>query len=404
MSNVLDVFLYDQKIGTITLLPNYSTMFVFEESYLANEQRPALSQSFINTTGELITEARPYRTKLPPFFSNLLPEGSMRNYLAELGGVNPEREFHLLRLLGDDLSGAITVKDSAANPVANLNVDAIEHHPRESDIYRFSLAGVQLKFSALMSNGGLTIPAHGVGGDWIVKLPSAQFSHVPENEHAMMRLAAKVGITIPETKLVPIENITGLPDLGVLQGNQAIAVKRFDRMEDSRKIHIEDFAQVYKIFPNDKYEKVSYRNIAQMIWTLTGEEGLSEFIRRLTFIILTGNGDMHLKNWSFIYNDPRKTELSPAYDLVSTIPYLPKDGLALKFIDTKDMQKIGASDFERLVRKADLPEYPVMNTVKETIEKTLTHWNKEKAQYDLPSDIQDRIDDHMAKTALARSV
>jgi serine/threonine-protein kinase HipA len=403
MSNVLDVLLYDQKIGTITLLPNDSTMFVFENSYITNAQRPALSQSFIKPTGELITETRPYRIKLPPFFSNLLPEGAMRNYLAERGGVKPEREFHLLRVLGDDLSGAITIKDSAANPATNPNLDAVDHHPKAPDIYHFSLAGVQLKFSALMRKGGLTIPAHGVGGDWIVKLPSAQFSYVPENEHAMMRLAEKVGIQVPETRLVPIENITGLPDLGVLQGKQAVAVKRFDRTEDGQKIHIEDFAQVYTVFPDDKYEKVSYRNIAQMIWTLTGEEGLSDFIRRLTFIILTGNGDMHLKNWSFIYNDPRKPELSPAYDLVSTIPYLPKDGLALKFVDTKDMQEVDISAFERLVRKADLPEYPVMNTVKETVQKTLTVWNEEKAHYDLPSDIQDRIDEHMAKTALAKS-
>jgi serine/threonine-protein kinase HipA len=403
MSNVLDVFLYDQKIGTITLLPNDSTMFVFEDAYIADAKRPALSQSFIKPTGELITETRPYRMKLPPFFSNLLPEGAMRNYLAEMGGVKPEREFHLLRLLGDDLSGAITIKDSDANPAKNPNLDVIDHRSKEPDIYHFSLAGVQLKFSALMRKGGLTIPAHGVGGDWIVKLPSAQFSHVPENEHAIMRFAAKVGISVPETRLVPIENIRGLPDLGVLQGKQAIAVKRFDRKEDGEKIHIEDFAQVYTAFPDDKYEKVSYRNIAQMIWTLLGEDGLSDFIRRLTFIILTGNGDMHLKNWSFIYNDTRKPELSPAYDLVSTIPYLPKDGLALKFVDTKDMQKIGMSDFERLVRKADLPKYPVISTVKETVQKTLTLWNEDKTHYDLPSDIQDRIDEYMTKTALANS-
>ena len=88
---------------------------------------------------------------------------------------------------------------------------------------------------------------------------------------------------------------------------------------------------------------------------------------------------------------------------MSTIPYLPKDGLALQFVDTKDMQKIGISDFQRLVRKAELPEYPVMNTLKETVEKTLTLWNEEKAHYDLPSDIQDRIYDHMTKTTLAKS-
>lgn len=402
MSTVLDVLLYNQKIGTITLLPGDSTLFVFEDSYISNPDRPILSQSFSKPTGDLVTEIRPYRTKLPPFFSNLLPEGPMRKYLAELGGVKPEREFHLLRLLGNDLPGAITIKDSSDSPKANTDVDTLEHKPIETGVYHFSLAGVQLKFSALMRKGGLTIPAHGVGGDWIVKLPSAQFSYVPENEHAMMLLASEVGILVPETKLIPIEHISGLPDLGILQGKQAIAVKRFDRTEDGQKIHIEDFAQVYTVFPDDKYEKVSYRNIAQMIWMLSGEDGLSDFIRRLTFTILTGNGDMHLKNWSFIYNDPQKPTLSPAYDLVSTIPYIPKDGLALKFVDTKDMALIGMSDFKRLIRKAELPEHPVMSAVKETIEKTLSFWNENKNHYDLPGEIKDRIDTHMSEIPLSK--
>jgi len=55
--------------------------------------------------------------------------------------------------------------------------------------------------------------------------------------------------------------------------------------------------------PSKKYESVSFANITGMVWQLTGEVGLTDFIRRLTFTILTGNGDMHLKNWSFIYKD-----------------------------------------------------------------------------------------------------
>lgn len=402
MNSALDVFLYEQKIGTITLLPGDSTYFVFEDSYISNPNRPVLSQSFSKPTGDLITEIRPYRTKLPPFFSNLLPEGPMRKYLAELGGVKPGREFHVLRLLGNDLPGAITVKDSSEASATHTDIEALEHQPTDSDVYHFSLAGVQLKFSALMHKGGLTIPAHGVGGDWIVKLPSAQFSHVPENEHAMMQLASKVGIPVPETKLVPIEKIDGLPDLGVLQGTQAIVVKRFDRAENGKRIHIEDFAQVYTVFPEDKYEKVSYRNIAQMIWSVLGEEGITDFIRRLTFTVLTGNGDMHLKNWSFIYNDPQKPTLSPAYDLVSTIPYLPKDGLALKLVDTKDMSLVGMPEFQRLIRKADLPENLVIKTVQETIERTLLCWNEDKNHYDIPSEIRDRIDAHMSAMPLGK--
>lgn len=399
MTQVLDVFLHDKKVGTLTLLHGDATLFAFEESYIADSSRATLSQSFIRPeSGELIVDARPYRQKLPPFFSNLLPEGQMRQYLAERGGVKQEREFFLLRLLGDDLAGAVTVRDSSV-AVASTEHEAIEHKPEPAGTYHFSLAGVQLKFSALMRKGGLTIPAHGVGGDWIVKLPSTQYAHVPENEYAMMNLAQKIGIEVPETRLVPIENITGLPNLGVQQRKQALAVKRFDRTA-SGKVHIEDFAQVYTVFPDDKYAKAGYRSIANMLWTLTGEEGLADFIRRLTFTILTGNGDMHLKNWSFIYLDQKTPRLSPAYDLLSTVPYIPNDGFALKFLDTKDMKAVGLADFERLARKAELPASVVLNAVKETVEKTRTAWSADKVHYGLPADILQCIDTHMADTAL----
>ena len=82
-----------------------------------------------------------------------------------------------------------------------------------------------------------------------------------------------------------------------------------------------------------------------MIWILTGETGLLEFIRRLVFTILIGNGDMHLKNWSFIYVDGLTPELSPAYDFVSTIPYIPDNQLALNLAGEKNMNAIGLEHF-----------------------------------------------------------
>lgn len=97
------------------------------------------------------------------------------------------------------------------------------------------------------------------------QITAQNFAQVPENEWAMLHLAKEVGISVPETDLVPLEKIAGLPELGFLSGNLALAIKRFDRNEKQR-IHIEDFAQVYNVFPNDKYNKVSYDNITNMIW------------------------------------------------------------------------------------------------------------------------------------------
>ncbi|GJL58776.1 MAG: putative kinase Y4dM [Nitrospirales bacterium] len=397
MTAVLDIFLHHRRIGVLTLLPDGRILFSFDESYAADPSHPVLSQSYYSPDGELLTSTKTYSGKAPPFFSNLLPEGQLREYLAARGDIKPTHEFHLLYLLGEDLPGAVIAKpaEGFAMPLKKEEEGLSEKKEGEQPL-RFSLAGVQLKFSALMArDGGLTIPASGMGGNWIVKLPSPVYDKIPENEYAMMHMAGEIGIAVPETKLVPLSGIAGLPDFGKLRGTQALAAKRFDRTEDGKRIHIEDFAQVYSIFPEKKYEGVSFTNIAGMVWTLTGEEGLREFIRRLSYTILTGNGDMHLKNWSFMYRDGRTPALSPAYDMVSTIPYIPNDRLALTFVDTKDMKRCNVRLFKKLAEKAGLPKKLVLDTARETAEKTRKTWIKNKAYYALPSDIEKTIDEHM---------
>jgi len=400
MKGELEILLGETRVGTLTLLEGDRTIFSFREDYINKARRPILSQAFINMAGELITEFRPTRTKLHPFFSNLLPEGHLRTYLAERGGVKPEREYMLLQLLGDDLAGAVRVK-----PDDNIR-HAVKSEGEAETIkgeqpYRFSLAGVQLKFSAISeSKGGLTIPAKGVGGDWIVKLPSQNYIHVPENEWSMLHLAGEAGIPVPETNLVPLDKIKNLPDLGIFSDRNALAVKRFDRKENSSRIHIEDFAQVYSQYPKDKYGKVSYLNIANMLWTLTGEEGLVDFIRRLVFTIIIGNGDMHLKNWSFVYHDGITPTLSPAYDFVSTVPYIPKDKLALTLSHTKKFEEITEEHFKQLAEKAELPTFLVVQTVREAIDTVISAWETHRLHYELPKEIIERINKHISRLSL----
>ncbi|MGH6827391.1 MAG: type II toxin-antitoxin system HipA family toxin, partial [Rhizomicrobium sp.] len=332
--SVLDVRLYDGSIGTITRLPGDRILFAFDDAYVADAARPTLSLSYKDAFGALITEAKPTHTRLPPFFSNLLPEGNMRDYLAARAKVNPAREFFLIWALGLDLPGALTIKSVDGDTLPPARDDDTDHKSTEATdedgVLRFSLAGVQLKFSAVkQAAGGLTIPVEGIGGSWIVKLPSTTHRGLPENEYAVMELARRIGIDVPETALVPLTKIKGLPAGIDAAGTQAFVIKRFDRPETGGPIHIEDFAQVFRLYPNDKYGKVSYRNIAQVLWIETGEIGTAEFIRRLVFNALIGNGDMHAKNWSLTYPDRIHPQLAPAYDFVSTIAYIPSDKLAL---------------------------------------------------------------------------
>ena len=397
MKGELEILLGEIRVGTLTLLEGDRTIFSFREDYINKARRPVLSQAFINMAGELITEFSPTRMKLHPFFSNLLPEGHLRTYLAERGGVKPEREYMLLQLLGYDLPGAVIVKpdDNIRYAVeSEWEIETIE----EEQPYRFSLAGVQLKFSAISeSKGGLTIPAKGVGGDWIVKLPSQSYPHVPENEWSMLHLAGEAGIPVPEANLIPLGKIKKLPDLGIFSDKNALAVKRFDRNENGSRIHIEDFAQVYSQYPKNKYGKVSYLNIANMLWTLAGEEGLVDFIRRLVFTIIIGNGDMHLKNWSFVYHDGITPTLSPAYDFVSTIPYIPSDTLALTLSHTKKFEEITVKHFKQLAEKAELPAFLVLQAMREAIDTVISVWETHRLHYELPKAIVERINKHISR-------
>ncbi len=383
----LQVFLHDQLIGTLTYLSGDKNLFTLESSYIEDPHRPTLSLSFKDNFGDLITNIKQTRRRVPTFFANLLPEGPMRDYLASRANINPQHEFFLLRTLGRDLPGAIRIHST----------DSEKEQPKDKeDPLRFSLAGVQLKFSAIknVGEGCFTIPVDGSGGSWIVKLPSSNYQNVPENEYTMMELARNMGIDVPETFLMPIKEIGGLPDDMEKIGPCAFIIKRFDRSSSGELVHIEDFAQVIGAYPEDKYKKASYRNIAEIILAEIGEEGIREFIRRFVFNALIGNGDMHLKNWSLIYLDQRKAALAPAYDFVSTIPYLPQDKLALNFVDSKEFTSLNLNQFERFAIKANLPTQLILDTVQETVQAFAESW-KTIRDYPLNSEFRNMIASHL---------
>jgi serine/threonine-protein kinase HipA len=395
---ILDVLLHGEPIGTLTLLQGDRVLFAFRERYVDDPERPTLSLSYKDPFGQLLTDFKPVQTRLPAFFSNLLPEGAMRDYLAAKAKVKPAREFNLAWVLGRDLPGALEIKPARGEPLLPIEdeTDAANGENAHRDhVMRFSLAGVQLKFSAIKeATGGLTIPADGTGGSWIVKLPSTRFAGVPENEFAMMEMARRIGIEVPETKLLETKDIEGLPEDVDAAGPTAFAIKRFDRGPENSLIHIEDFAQVFGVYPEQKYKKASYRNIAEVLWIETGEAGITEFLRRFVFNALVGNADMHLKNWSLIYPDRRAARLSPAYDFVSTISYIRDDKLALTFVDSKDFASIDFDQFERFAAKARLPEKLTLDVVRDTVERFRAVWAESR---DLPvaARIRESVDRHL---------
>ena len=403
--SVLDVFLHGQEVGTLTQLGGDRTLFAFNDAYINDTARPTLSLSFLDAYGELIVDVKPTQRRIPPFFANLLPEGHMREYLAARAHVNESRDFPLLWVLGQDLPGAIEVRpaDGEAWPPMSDDDETADAEAR-AQAYRFSLAGVQLKFSAISeSRGGLTVPAKGIGGDWIIKFPSRAFAGVPENEFAMMTLAREVGIEVPELNLIDLKDVAGLPDDVTSMEGTALAIERFDRSADG-PVHVEDFAQVLGLYPERKYERASYLNIAQALWTHGGEEAIVEFIRRFVFNVMIGNADMHLKNWSVIYPDRITAQIAPAYDLVSTIAFIPEDKLALRFAHSRDWEAIDLDEIRYFAGKAQLPETILVDSATETVHRFLDVWPKEVKHLPLTASMVDVISRHMKSVPLIDEV
>ncbi len=384
----LKVLLNDLPVGRLSLDENDRSEFRLLPSYLTAYPRPVLGQYFLDAGDSAVRS----NARLPAWFANLLPEknGPLRKLIAEKAGVKPEREFQLLALLGENLPGAVRVIADNEEQEENFIEDGSDVYPEHStsmdtsgEGWRFSLAGVQLKFSAIRSGRGLTIPAHARNSDWIVKLPDSRFPNVPENEFATMQWAKDSGINIPEIALVPIADISGLPpEINQSRENYAFAIRRFDRPQFNQRTHIEDFAQILNLYPEDKYRKYNYETLGKLILVISGEAALKEFIQRLTFVILSGNGDAHHKNWSLLYDlDGVNAMLSPAYDLVSTIQYIEKDSLALNLAKSKQWTDISLAGFRRMARKIDIEESKILDWANTAIEAVRQAWREGQTEF-----------------------
>jgi serine/threonine-protein kinase HipA len=200
---------------------------------------------------------------------------------------------------------------------------------------KMSVQGMQPKVSTVLhvNEGRMEIVDN--GGRYIVKPPHLIYTELPENEALTMSLAANLDIEVP---------VSGL----LLNADQTRSyfVRRFDRVGWGKQ-PLEDFAQLSGATRDTKYDSSTERliEIIDRFCTFPALERM-KFLDRLLFAYLTGNEDMHLKNWSLITRDD-KVELSPAYDLLnSTIPN-PKSREELALTLHGKKSNLRANDFWR---------------------------------------------------------
>lgn len=172
---------------------------------------------------------------------------------------------------------------------------------------KMSIQGVQPKLSAVLK------PAEGMfelvdrGGRFILKPNPPPYEEVPANEALTMTLAKHAGIKVPPHGLLP-----------AIDGSWVYAIRRFDRAARGERLHVEDFAQLSGATRDTKYAS-SLEQIAKLVETHCSFPAVekAELARRLLFCFLTGNEDMHLKNFSLIV-EKGKASLAPAYDLLNS--------------------------------------------------------------------------------------
>ena len=370
---ILRVLLGDALlVGELSFHADERMEFRLAPAYLESYPRPVLGQVFEDNTRRVHRS----RMQLPPFFSNLLPEARNRELIAARIGVAPAREAHLLAYLGDDLPGNVRVVAEGALP----EVSSEQSLPAAPDLQhpiKYSLAGVQPKLSMFRGSEGLTFPATGRGGNWLVKTPGTRHQGAAENEFFSMSWARESGITVPE---IALESMAGLrnvpPELQQETGN-AYAVARFDRPIDRPRIHIEDFAQVFDVYASydGKYKKANYESIARVLHALS-PSSWEEFVRRMVFVVLSANADAHVKNWSLWYPDGVTAALSPAYDLVSTIEFIEEDSLALNLAGSKRWDSVTLDSFSSLANRAGADASETKRVARESVERTRAAWDR----------------------------
>ena len=188
-----------------------------------------------------------------------------------------------------------------------------------------------------------TLQVAASGGRYILKPQTDTYPALPENEHICTRLARLVDIEVAPHGLVPLQD-----------GSLAYIVRRFDRKPDGGKIRQEDFCQLAELSPSEKYDASAERCVRLLRKFAT--EPLIEilkFYRLLIFCWWSGNGDMHLKNFSLMTDDEGRTRFTPAYDLVCTRLVIRDDPTALSVCGKKD--NLGRSRWLQFAEYCELP-------------------------------------------------
>lgn len=248
---------------------------------------------------------------------------------------------------------------------------------------RVSVPGVQPKLSLHLEqktgHGNARLTLVGLEGDFILKPPISAWPHLPEAEHFCMIFARLCRLFTAECGLIPLAS-----------GELAYITRRMDRGPGGRKIHMEDFCQATGRLTEQKY-RGSMEQIGKAIRRYSRVPGLDaiRFFEMSVFCFLTGNSDMHLKNFSLMHSGDGLGELSPAYDLVPVNVIMPEDKEEFALSLNGKKARIKRSDFEIFGRTIGLTEPQVQKALQRIAEVSNKKLDEALGRSFLPEDMKD---------------
>ncbi|MBF6239020.1 HipA domain-containing protein [Nocardia otitidiscaviarum] len=308
-------------------------VFIYDDPYLADPTTPQVAFTLPKRAGKF----RATGGSVPPFFAGLLPEGLRLTAITRATRTSEDDHFAILLAVGADTIGDVQVLPNGTPPAdpppvfaetdtSNTDFTRLFNRATSADaeeLDRTALPGVQVKVSAQM----ISTPVAAARGPAILKLDPPDYPLLVENENFFLDMAGSCGIRVPDHRLAADKN-----------GRTALFIDRFDRVFDGgeiRRLPQEDACQILGRYPAAKYRitlQEAIKALADAVAEGRGSRPLAtlHLLEIAAFSYLIGNGDLHGKNLSIRQSPNGIWEVTPAYDLLTTQPYLSwKDPMAL---------------------------------------------------------------------------
>jgi serine/threonine-protein kinase HipA len=342
----LNVFFEQTRVGSLSINDRRLFLFQYSKEWLASPNAFQISISLPMQEDVISND------KVKSFFSNLLPESAVRILIAKQLGISDKNDFMLLKRIGGECAGAITILPEAEIPESpdqytyrflsdEQLADLIKDIPRRpllagQEGIRISLAGAQEKLALFYKNPSFYIPENGAPSNFILKPNMAYFQFSIENECFCMMLANAVGLAVPPVRIARKKD------------QKVLLIKRYDRILDNdilKRLHQEDFCQAMGLSHELKYQADGGPGLKACFdlvrsYSANPIKDFQQLMQWVFFNYLIGNMDGHAKNLSFIYQ-AKQIRLAPFYDMLCTDIY---DNLSQKLA-----MKIGGENRSELI-------------------------------------------------------